>query len=205
MNTRVVLCGAKGAGKSELLKAYEKINLGKGKKGVVDYPYLIPNQLDSGKWGDWAMDRLADYRTELYVALDRADDEVLPHAIYESSLIDSVAYAATRLSYIINEGTGTDDDLARWEITLHATARMLRDSVLPDAFIYVPGHDDEDFYAKLEESIIAAIWEFIPKNNAAKFELKETDPLLRAEETAKILEGLNEQRNTDTESDGEDN
>lgn len=184
MSTKVVvLCGAKGAGKSELLD-----ELGK--------------QYNVTKTHDEEWDRLADYRDELLLALHRSDI-TLSSEFHESSLIDSVAYAATRLTYIINEGIGTEDDLARWEIVLHASARLLRDSVLPDAYIYVPGNDGEDFSIKLEEAIVAAIWEFVPAN-VEKFELKAIDPLQRAEEIATILEGLNEQNNADTESDGED-
>lgn len=201
MSMRVVLCGAKGAGKSELLKALEAPNIKKWEAGEYA-PTLVPNQLD-GKYGDWTLDRLADYRVELQLALDRATDQE-QEGIFESSLIDSVAYAATRLSYIINDGIGTDDDQARWEIVVHASARMLRDSVLPDAIIYVPGSDEEPFYEELEDALVATVWELIP-DQVAKYKLLETDTLQRAEEVATILERFNEQRDNPTESDGEDN
>src|SRR6476646_8299649 len=121
MKQRVILCGAKGAGKSELLKALSEYQASLLNSGQ-DAPQLVPNHLDDGKWGEWSLDKLADYRTELYVALDRADEDALPNAVYESSLIDNVSYAATRLAYIINDGIGTDDDLSRWEIVLQASA-----------------------------------------------------------------------------------
>ena len=196
MNKRIVLAGAKGAGKTDLLSALAKHGL----DGQFTY---VPNQLDLGKWGDWSLDRLADYRTELYVALDRADEVPRKHSFYESSLIDSVSYAATRLAYIINDEIGTDDDQARWEIVVHATARMLRDSILPDVVIYVPGHDPEDFYEQLEQGIVATIWEFLP-DDVRKYKLVETDPLQRAEEIATILEELNEPSDTTADPDGED-
>lgn len=200
---KIVLAGAKGAGKTALLKELENYNLSQQAKGE-DHPYLIPNQLDSGKIGNWALDRLADYRTELYLALDRIEDEQEGgYMILESSLIDNMSYVATRLSYIINDGTGSEDDLVRWEIVLHAVGRMLRDSELPDAVIYVPGHAEEDFYEKLEEAIVATIWEMLP-DSVEKFKLNAIDPLQRAEEIATIVSELNEPRDIDQESSGED-
>jgi len=203
MSKKIILCGAKGAGKSELLKAYEEINARHGKGGVIDYPYLIPNQLDEGRLGEWALDALADYRTELTLALEREEEEIPLHSISESSLLDSIAYAATRLSYIINDDIGTDDDLARWQIVLHTCGRLLIDSFSFDAIIYVPGNDGETFNEKVEEAIVATIWEFVPES-IEKFRLVETEALQRAEEIATILERLDEPGPIDTEPDGED-
>ena len=200
---RIWLAGAKGAGKSELLKALEGYNLGQQNKGL-DHPYLIPNQLKDKIAKDEPIDRLADYRTEIGLVLDRVhEQEYLDHGIFESSLLDSVAYAATRMSYIINDGTGNADQLARWELVLHVSARMLRDSELPDAVIFVPGHAEEDFYEKLEEAVTAAVWEFLP-DEVQKFKLVETEVLQRVEETATILDKLNEPSDTTAESNGED-
>jgi energy-coupling factor transporter ATP-binding protein EcfA2 len=199
--SRIVLVGAKGSGKSALLKALEQVNLSKLDKGQWP-PTLIPNQLDEGKLGKWNIDRLADYRTELELALDRIEEQEVDF-ISESSLIDSVGYAATRMTYLLNDEIGNDDDLARWEITLHAASRMLRDSTLPDAVLFVPGYEAEDFYERLEEALDAVVWEFLP-DTVQKFKLQETDTLQRAEESAKILEELNEQSDTTTESDRED-
>lgn len=200
---RIWLAGAKGAGKSELLKALEGYNLSQQNKGLP-HPYLIPNQLENLLPKNEPIDRLADYRTEIGLALDRVREmEYLDHGIFESSLIDSLAYAATRLAYVVNDGAGTDDDLARWEIVIHVSGRMLRDSVLPDAVIYIPGHNEEDFYEKLEEAIVAVIWELLPEQ-VQKFKLIEAEVLQRVEETATILEELNGQNDTTAESNGED-
>lgn len=188
MPKKVWLAGAKGAGKSKLLKALKS-----------DGHTVFPNNTTIG---DWAVDRLADYRTELDLAVERTAYPSLA-GIFEDSLLDSVAYAATRLAYVVNDGIGTDDDLARWEITVHATARMLRDSEPPDAVIYVPGHTEEDFYERLEEAINAAIFELLP-DSVQKFKLSSIEDLQRVEETAKILEELDGQNDATAESNGED-
>lgn len=198
---KIWLAGAKGAGKSELLKALEGVSVQKWATGEY-FPTMIPNQLDEGKYGDWTLDRLADYRVELQLALDRST-EMEPQGIFESSLLDNVSYAAVRLSYILNDETGTDDDQARWEIVLHATSRMVRDSELPDAVVFLPGHAEEEFYERLEEAIDAAVWEFLP-DQVNKYRLVGEDPLQRAEEIATILKELNEPSPTTTEPDGED-
>lgn len=190
---KIVLCGSKGAGKSEILKALKKQGL-----------EVKPNKLGNGKkgMGNHPVDRLADYRTEIELALHRAFTPI-SEGVHEDSLIDNISYAATRISFIINDEIGDEDDLTRWQLAMHTAARFLRDGWNYDAVIFVPGHDSEEFYVRLEEAIYASIFEFLPEN-VAKFTLESEGALQRAEEIAKILEELDGQGKTDSEFDGED-
>lgn len=179
--------GSKGAGKSQLLNNLSVENL-----------YYTEDLMTIDCPGS-----LADYRAELSLAVSRATffgwEE--GKGIFESSLIDSVAYSALRYSFILNDGTGDENDLLRWMLTMHTSALMLRDTFTADAVIYVPGNDGEYFNQELESALAEVIYEVLPKDIPI-FVLQEIG-LQRVKELDTILQGLDESGTTNKESPGE--
>ena len=142
---------------------------------------------------------------ELMYDLGKLSGQDYNVALFESSLIDSCAYAAMRVALMINEGTTDDDDeLLGWNLVMHMCARMLRDSFTADAIIFVPGNDGTYFSEQLELALEAVVNETL--SNVPTFKLNSVEPLQRLEEIAKIIQSLDDgPQPTIEESPGEDN
>jgi len=139
---KVVLVGAPGTGKNELLcELVKRYKLS---------PWRSPNALL-----DQVVGQLADYRTELRLAISRAQNPT--HDLYDHSLIDSVAYTSTRYMNMLNNGTVSDEELFRWMMTFHMAALLLRDSFKADKVVFIPGNDGESFSKQIEEALLETL------------------------------------------------
>lgn len=190
---KIVICGSRGSGKKEFLQSLSN---------EIFYTIVPDNSLNQKDFG-FALGELADYRAELILACERVIQLQYPldsHVLYENSLFNSVAYSALRVSSIINDGTGENEEALVWTMTMHMCARMLRDTLDVDAIIYLPGNDGTKFGKDLEESL-REVLEFVDKDKV--FILSSKDLLQRTEEAAKIVKALNAEGTINQESPGE--
>ena len=106
---------------------------------------------------------LADYRVELMLATQRAckkanDDNV----IFTHSLVDSTAYAALRLSGLLNEDPNSPN-LPMWGVTFDACLGMLIDGWKSDVTLFVP-YKGEDEDARDLSKALTDILDSLPIN-----------------------------------------
>lgn len=170
MSKRIVLIGSRDIGKSSVIESLDK--------AIRDYvPEPTPDV------SDYAVGELADYRMEMYIAAGRVFFHLrtLPMPMVLShSLIDSVAYGATRLYNIINAGITDQDEIIRWQVALDASSRLLIDSYSADHTIFIEGNDGTEFGKTLEEAL---------RETVIQFGIEYTT-LQSSEEAAKLIETL---------------
>lgn len=99
---------------------------------------------------------LADYRTELKIAADRATHlhRVDMPTIYTHSLIDSLAYSLARVDVQQEFGTLTPSQRDTWSLTMGIIGCMLRDTFKADEIVFLKGDFNIDTHydqAKLQE------------------------------------------------------
>lgn len=138
--TDIVVVGAPGSGKSEIIQA-----LASKEEGLAEY----------------AVGPLADYRYEVWLATQRvmaSMKEKESTRVYFHSLLDSVAHSTVRVTRLIE--LEDDVELLRWQLTLHLIARMLIDSFRADKIIFLRGNDGQPFNKDVEDALAAALKEF---------------------------------------------
>lgn len=140
------LVGAPGSRKKETAeKLRDFLNEGE----CADSCFYIALDVANSETGGF----LADYRMELMVATLRAckkanDDNV----IFTHSLIDSTAYAALRLTGLINEDQN-NPTLNMWGVTFDACLGMLVDGWKSDVTFYLPYSGDDPDSKDLDQAL----------------------------------------------------
>lgn len=110
-----------------------------------------------------ALGIIADYRSELHLAIDRALKQLKKYdsdVLYSGSLLDSVAYAATNVWQMVNNGSASEAEQHRWNLTLHMVGCILRDSYVSDLTIFLPTDSEDEYDQAIENSILAVLNEF---------------------------------------------
>lgn len=151
----IVIVGVPGVGKGQLAS---DLHAALKKNHDIVLP-VVESDDYMGHFGK-AVGHLADYRIELNMAARRAvamND--YKGAIYEVSLIDSVAYAICRYRDLL-ERASDEEDAYRWWLVSQTTAAMLRDTFKADHILYVPGFPEDGFYKDLQEAFEAIFEEF---------------------------------------------
>lgn len=133
---RIVLVGAKDSGKRELAnKLQEKLGDYKITPSVEDFT------------DPFAIGPLADYRTELTIAIDRVYNRYIDNLIQVNSLIDSFAYSATRLMSVLESDNRLD--ITRWLLTNQLIVLLIRDSFETDVILFLESDPKDIFDQKI--------------------------------------------------------
>jgi hypothetical protein len=178
---RIVLVGAPGTGKDVFSNDLHQ--------ALKDKGFVLPI---AGSSNDYmahygkAVGALADYRIELSLAVRRAISmQDLENAIFEGSLLDSVAYSAARYKRLIDEDLVDDQVGYTWWLTMSLITSMLRDTFRADHVIYIKPANANEFKADINEALLAVMKEL-------KIEYREVyeDQLQDEESSAKLVEEL---------------
>ena len=100
---------------------------------------------------------LADYREELSLATSRALFPGDDPSIQYHSLIDSVSYAALRLTGLLNYDRENQEEIARWAVVFDACVIMLNDGYDADTTLYIPYKGDDQDSKDLDEALRATL------------------------------------------------
>lgn len=134
---RIVLAGADGSGKRELVRELNKL-----------FPEFDVSEPDTEAiYAPWAVGSLADYRTELMIATERAAVMAGTNILFTHSLLDSVVYASVRLMLMPQNNVL---NLSRWYHTQIVITHMLRDSWKSDLVFFLRGNNGEHFQKEVE-------------------------------------------------------
>lgn len=138
---RVVVVGAPGTGKGQLV-----LDLAR-KNGLFDISGMTTHP-------DLATGTLADYRVEMKLAIDRCFDmQVDEPRIFEHTLIDSLAYAATR-AITISQMVGEDDPtLLKWTALTGLIGSLLSDSFKADQVFFIEAQTDDEQTVAIENAL----------------------------------------------------
>lgn len=139
---RIILAGAPGSGKSKILQQ------------LPEELIAAPDRADGEErlqTGD-----LADYRTELAIAVSRVEQE---DGVAKHSLLDSVAHTAVRLDRMIRNKSVSDKELGRWIATAQLVVMLLQDSFKYDKVFFIPGNDGTEFAEQIEIALKALLEE----------------------------------------------
>jgi hypothetical protein len=169
---RVVIVGAPGAGKSLIL---DKI--------LSKHDVLVQDDIEVN---GWAAGPLADFRTELIIAVDRMTNNLVTidkDVLAIHSLIDSLAYASTRVYQIVNSGVANEEESFAWNLTMHEIALLLRTSFHADSVLFLAGNDGEAHSQVIEDAIVSILNEYKIEHTSLT-----GDVLQDAETIATILE-----------------
>lgn len=100
---------------------------------------------------------LADYRTELWLAADRAIYDRTKDRIFWHSLIDSMAYVSVRLAGIINVDPTNQLTITRWTMTFDMVLLMTQDGYKSDHTLYLPYKGDDEDSKEIDGGIRATL------------------------------------------------
>lgn len=139
---RVVLVGAPGSGKTELVEALRDRFM------VVRDPTL---KISSS----YALGQLADYRVELLVAAQRAhlDPPRKKRQLCCHSLIDSLTYSAVRVANMVKYVNVDEQTLERWWLTAYMISALFLDTFTADHVFFLPGHDNTSWSEQIENTL----------------------------------------------------
>jgi hypothetical protein len=148
---RIVLVGAPGSGKEDLANAILAALVERGTPGIG--PVGDAQEIVSSM--GYAVGPIADYRTELLVAVDRAfemtvlGDDI--DAVYTGTLLDNVAHTLVILSAGINSGAFSQGEALRWDLTSQLAYGMMIDSFKADHVFFLGGGESDlaEFYPEL--------------------------------------------------------
>lgn len=142
---RIILVGAPGSGKRtkgrELRDALGNVEL-----------FDVMGDL----YGELQLSDLSDYRTEVTIATDRL---ALEEGIHTHSLIDSLAYSATRLHRMLDLKNVSDGQMLRWQAATGLVALMFVDSFRADLIFLLSGNDGSEFGKALEFALRTTVEE----------------------------------------------
>lgn len=129
----------------------------------------------------------ADYRTELKIAADRA---TLLHStempvLYTHSLIDSLAYALTRVDTQVTYGAGSESQRETWALTMGIIGLMLRDTFKADETIFLRAEFEADSDQDKLQEVLESVLEIYEFNYSI---IDVSDPSLASEDVAKIID-----------------
>lgn len=140
---RIILVGAPGSGKAKAVEAVL----------AVDTVEVVGDFDELSMAYDVQIGDLADYRTEIALAGDRAL-QGSRDGFFTYSLLDSVAHIAVRLNRILRTEAASQDAKTRWLLTAHLVTTMLVDTFKADHVLYLPGNDGTDHSRKIEEALL---------------------------------------------------
>jgi hypothetical protein len=152
---RIVILGSPDSNKTALATALiRKMNLS--------------NQYPVGNPGDYTeVDRLAvgdmaDYRTELHLALLRQlDMQRFDSAVFTGTVLDNYAYALARVYRFAGNEAVSDETLITWAKTAELLALIVRDSFQADKVIFIAqGLEPDSFVLDLQDAIEASLKDF---------------------------------------------
>lgn len=142
---RIILVGAPGSGKRtkgrELRDALGNVEL---------------HDVMGDLYGELQLGDLSDYRTEVTIATDRL---ALEEGIHTHSLVDSLAYTATRLHRMLDLKNVSEDQIMRWHAATAVVALMFVDSFRSDLIFFLDGNDGSEFSKSLEYALKATLEE----------------------------------------------
>lgn len=102
----------------------------------------------------YAVGELSDYRIEANIAINRAmTHRDYKDAIYTGSLLDSIAYSATRYATMRSDRSVSEDTLISWELLIPFIMKMYMDSFEADRVILLEREPDNLF----ETEVVAGI------------------------------------------------
>lgn len=143
--SRTIILGAPGVGKRKLA------NLVHDKR-----PHIEVQREPGHTHPNAALGALADYRTELSLALDRAWFMERDHTISTHSLIDSFGYTFLRIENGVEYMTEAEVEL--WLLNLALIGKLAEDSLRFDNIFVLTGASEETSY--IEELLLDLLFTF---------------------------------------------